>query len=220
MSEDNFSPYASLFTNQPDATPGAPSPAPTPQTQLGRRLDVDSLDLPLYGAGPIVAIKRFYQNYATFSGRASRSEYWWANVILFLAVSIIFGVGIALGYTLGGGVTDEYGLQQPGPAFLPFFIIGGLLNLASIVPAIAISVRRLHDGGFSGLWYLVNFVPYIGSLVLLVFFILPPKPAGARFDRVAGVTPGYAQPQQAPFAQYAPLPPQPYGRQQPPTPGV
>ena len=67
-----------------------------------------------------------------------------------------------------------------------------LAFLAIAVPSIAVTVRRLHDAGFSGWLYLVNLVPYVGGLVILVLTILPSKPEGARFDRhQAG--PGYYQ---------------------------
>ena len=207
MSEDNLSPYASLYAQQP----AAPQPVYYAAPTLG------SLDLPYPGAGPILAVKRMYQNYAKFSGRASRSEYWWGNIVVGVASCVLIFVGIVLGYVLGGGGFDEYGVEQPGPAVIPFFILVLLLNLASIVPTIALTVRRLHDGGFSGLWYLVNFVPYVGSFVIFVLAVLPSKPEGMRYDRVTSVPQGYAPPAQS--SPYAPLPPQTYG-QRPPTPGV
>ena len=76
---------------------------------------------------------------------------------------------------------------------LAVLVTAGMIPfLGLVVPSIAITVRRLHDGGFSGLLYLINFVPYIGSLAILVLTILPSKPEGARYDRrPAG--PGYYQ---------------------------
>ena len=212
MSDNGVPPYVP-FQGGPTAAPqGSYNPAGPA---------VGSLDLPLYGAGPIVAVKRFYQSYAKFSGRASRSEFWWSSLMLFVAWFVLGGAGLALGYATG--YTDSAGELQPGLAAFPFLIILFLLYLASIVPSIAISVRRLHDAGFSGLLYLITFVPYVGSFVLLIFFILPSKPEGARFDRINGMVPAYAQPY-APLPpqqylqdqpnQYPPLPPQPYDRPQ------
>ena len=160
---------------------------------------LDPLDLPYPGAGFGLAVKRFYQNYAKFSGRASRSEFWWVQLFFILTSVVLAGGGIALGFTWGSTYID--GEAQPGPLFYPFVILLTLLNLASIIPMIALTVRRLHDGGFSGLWYLISFVPYIGSFVLLVFAVLPSKREGARFDKDGG------QSSFAPIAQWAPITP-------------
>lgn len=56
---------------------------------------------------------------------------------------------------------------------LPIF--STIAGLALLIPGIATGVRRLHDTGRSGLWYLLIFVPIIGSIILLVFFLLPRK---------------------------------------------
>jgi uncharacterized membrane protein YhaH (DUF805 family) len=138
------------------------------------------LDKPLYGAGPVRAVKRFYQNYATFSGRASRSEYWWVALFFFLASGVLLGLGIALGAATS---TTSYGGEtQPGPGLLPFGILLLVLMLASILPGIAVTVRRLHDANYSGLLYLLTFIPYLGGLAILVLNALPSNPQGARFD--------------------------------------
>jgi uncharacterized membrane protein YhaH (DUF805 family) len=139
-----------------------------------------SLDLPLYGAGPVEAVKRFYQNYAKFSGRASRSEYWWVAAFFFIAYG-------ALGLLIGviGSATATVGADgksEPGGAIIPFAVIIFVLFLGSIVPSIAVAIRRLHDAGFSGLIYLITLVPYLGSFVLFILYMLPSSPLGVRFD--------------------------------------
>lgn len=94
------------------------------------------LDQPWYGIDFLNATKRFFTKYATFSGRASRGEYWWAQLGLFL-LSLAVGV-IAL---------------------IPFVgsILQAVYGLGVIVPSIALSVRRLHDSNLSG-WFLL--IPY------------------------------------------------------------
>jgi uncharacterized membrane protein YhaH (DUF805 family) len=169
------------------------------------------LDQPYVGVGPITAVKRFYQNYARFSGRASRSEYWWFTLVYLLVLGVLGVLAGVLGAATG--TTDYTGAVQPGPAFAPFAILLLLITLANIVPSIALTVRRLHDANFSGLLYLVNFVPYLGSLVLVVLNILPSNPLGARFD--APGSGGPAQPYQnqtsaTPYTQQGPpAPPTP-----------
>jgi uncharacterized membrane protein YhaH (DUF805 family) len=138
------------------------------------------LSLPYYGAGPVTAVKRFFQNYAIFTGRASRAEYWWAVLafyVVFFVLAILAGIGGA-----ATGSTDASGEFQPGGLLAVFAIPILLITLASIVPFIALSVRRLHDANLSGLFYLLNFIPSLGSLIMLILAVLPPQPEGARFD--------------------------------------
>jgi len=90
------------------------------------------------------------KNYAGFAGRARRQEYW-----MFLLFNMI--IALALGFIEG-----IFG--SPG-------ILGAIYSLAVLVPSIAVSMRRLHDTGRSGLWLLIGFVPVLGAIVLLIFFI-------------------------------------------------
>jgi len=138
---------------------------------------------PLYGAGPVESIKRFFQKYATFSGRASRSEYWWA-VLVNTVVYVVLGIGGGIAGA-AGATTAVDGTSQPGPGFYPFGIVLALLGLATIVPWLSIGVRRLHDVDLSGWLILLNLVPYLGGFVIFILSVLGPKPGGARFDRPA-----------------------------------
>lgn len=97
------------------------------------------------------------KKYADFSGRARRKEYWMFTLLL-----------VVLGFVLGivEGVLGLSGAVGPyGPLSLLFL-------LAIIVPSIAVGVRRLHDTGRSGWWMLIALVPFIGGIVLLVFYVL------------------------------------------------
>ena len=133
-------------------------------------------------ASPLTAVQRFFMKYATFSGRASRSEYWWWTLVS-VAVSILLNV-IVRADTL----TTPYG-STAGPAAM----IGGLLALAwglgTIVPSLALSVRRLHDVNVSGWMLLLVLIPLLGGLAVLVFMVLGSNPAGRRFDRPVGAPP-------------------------------
>lgn len=190
-----------------------PQYAPVPE-------HVNPLDLPYPGANPVLAVKRFFQNYAKFSGRASRSEYWWVQ-LAGVVVYIVLGVG---GLWLGTitGTRDYSGEVQPGPAFLPFAFLLLILGAASIVPNIAVTVRRLHDANFPGLLYLIILVPYLGSFALLILNALPPKPEGAQYDRFRSASaPAYTQPYGQSYGQAAPLtPPAPSAPPAPPAPPV
>lgn len=160
------------------ADPAVPAPSSVP------------LDKPLYGATFFQAIKRFWAKYATFSGRASRSEFWWASLFVVLVVLIIWVPGTIIGMVTGTPtVSPTTGKSNitPGPAFLPFVAVGMMFYLAILVPSIAITVRRLHDGNYSGAFYFLVFVPWIGGLILLILSLMESKPEGARFD--AGAPP-------------------------------
>lgn len=61
-----------------------------------------------------------------------------------------------------------------------------LFFLVSLIPSIAVGVRRLHDTDRSGWWYLIGFIPYIGALILLIFFVLPGSAGYNRFGPPPG----------------------------------
>lgn len=122
------------------------------------------------------AVKSCFSNYVTFSGRASRPEYWWfllfvfgGQVVLAIVESIIFGTG-------HGEVGQGYaGYEAHGGP------LTGLFSLAVLLPFISVGIRRLHDIGKSGWWYLIGLVPLIGTLVLLYFFVQPSQPGSNAF---------------------------------------
>ena len=172
-------------------------------------VDPTDPDLPLYGAPPLTAYARFWRRYLVFSGRASLSEYWWAiliNVVIAVVLGAIGGVLLAVGGALAQQGSAIAALPNAVGAVLLFAFV--VLALAQIVPGIAISVRRLHDAGFSGLLFLLSFIPSVGGLILLVLSLLPSNPEGRRYDRGAPswqpVVPQPVVPQ--PVSMYSPPP--------------
>jgi uncharacterized membrane protein YhaH (DUF805 family) len=150
---------------------------------------VPPLDWPHYGIGFLPAFKRAFQKYATFTGRASRSEFWW----WVLANAVIGSVLYVLMLVLGLSTADRPG-QVIGPGGWPFLILLMLWVLATIVPNIAITVRRLHDAGYSGWFYLFNLVGL--SIVTLVLCVLETSPKAAQYGPPYPeiVNSGYAPP--------------------------
>lgn len=139
-----------------------------------------SLDQPYYGATMGAAVRRFFKKYATFTGRASRSEYWWwvlAGGIVSIVLSILI---VTTGAARMG--SDGVWQVQGGPGVI-FVVLSALWSLAIIIPQIALLVRRLHDTNRSGFWAFIYFVPLVGPIILFVFTLLGSKPEGARFDR-------------------------------------
>ena len=108
------------------------------------------------------AIKSCWSNYATFKGRSRRSEYWWIQLFLVLANLAVAAIDLAL---MNGDV-DRFIANGGGG------IVGLVWILVTIVPALAVLIRRLHDTGKSGWWVLIGFVPFVGTIVLFVFSLL------------------------------------------------
>jgi uncharacterized membrane protein YhaH (DUF805 family) len=117
-------------------------------------------------------VQRFFRKYVIFAGRASRSEFWWWTLVSFL-VSILLSLLNAL--------LSDGGFQSEDDS-LVVTILSGLWTLAIFVPSIALTVRRLHDTNRSGWWYLLNLIPILGSIVVLIFTLLPSDPAGRQYD--------------------------------------
>ena len=159
-----------------------------PQPSAATAPAAPPLELPHYGIGFIDAIKRGFKKYATFSGRASRSEYWWWYLFTFL-VYLVLGVPL---YAVGIATSRDGG-RTPGTLAIPLIILLTVFALGIIVPSLALTVRRLHDAGYSGLLALLFLIPYVGGLVILIFALLPSSPAGAKYDPIL-VTPAAYDP--------------------------
>jgi len=104
------------------------------------------------------------KKYATFSGRARRSEYW-----LFVLFSMIIAALLSV---------VDYLLESPG-------ILAMIFGVVILLPYLAVGVRRMHDTNRSGWWLLITFVPAIGSIWLLVLMVLDSTPG----DNLFGANP-------------------------------
>ena len=104
-----------------------------------------------------LVIRCLTKNYAKFSGRARRKEYW----LYVLAVIIVFTVMV--GFEMALDIQD----QRTGLGTITV-----VLCLASIIPSLAVAVRRLHDTDRSDWWVLIKFIPLIGAIILVVFACL------------------------------------------------
>ncbi len=138
------------------------------------------------------AIGDSFSKYAQFTGRSSRSAYWWFvlfYVLVFIAASIV-------------------------DAAINSQLFAGLAVLGLLLPSLAVLVRRLHDTGRSGWWVLISFVPLIGSIVLIVFACgssAPPNRWGDGPDDTGAMT------VISPLGETLPPPPPPVTPGGPPT---
>ncbi|QFT78436.1 DUF805 domain-containing protein [Erythrobacter sp. THAF29] len=104
------------------------------------------------------------RRYADFSGRSRRKEYW--MFVLFQIIVLVF-MAILVGIT---GGFDESGASTFGSIML---IICGIVYLGLFfIPGLAVTVRRFHDQDKSGWFILLQFIPYVGGLIVLVFMCL------------------------------------------------
>ena len=96
------------------------------------------------------------KNYAGFSGRARRKEYW-----MFVLFNMIFAIVAMI-------LDNVLGIAIEGVGYGPLY---GLYVLAVLIPGLAVSVRRLHDVGKSGWMILISLIPLIGAIWLLVLMV-------------------------------------------------
>lgn len=113
------------------------------------------------------AIKSFWTKYATFSGRSSRSEFWFAYLFLVLA-------GIAAGFI-------EVILGLPYDASTGYGPLTILFTLAYIIPFLAVTWRRFHDIDKSGAHYFYILIPLVGVILVIIWLATKGTPEANRF---------------------------------------
>ena len=123
----------------------------------------------------IDAYKNFFKNYAEFTGRSTRPDFWWGwlgNLILSIPFWIIYFYIVYL-----STVMDSVSDSASEAIFMVFglvAIIYAVFYLAILVPTLALSVRRLRDAGFHWAFIFLRFAP-MGGLALLILFAMPTK---------------------------------------------
>ena len=107
------------------------------------------------------ALGLFWRNFANFRGRSSRGAYWWA-ILWYVIIAVVLNV-----------------MAQIAPIMR---VAEMVFLVAAIIPSWSLTVRRLHDTGRTGWWWLIGFIPLIGVIVLLIFMLR----AGQRFENRFG----------------------------------
>ena len=97
---------------------------------------------------PFDAFSGGWKNFSDFTGKAKRPEFWWFMLVNSLCYAVLSVVWSQL---------------------------AAIYSVVSIIPMVAVGIRRLRDTGRSGWWYLINFVPFLGTIVFLVFCAQPSK---------------------------------------------
>lgn len=106
------------------------------------------------------------QRYFEFSGRSSRSEFWFYMLFYFIIYAVASLIDFfVFGAYEGGGIP----------------ILTSIVGLVHIIPSLAVSVRRLHDTDRRGWWIFIALIPLIGTIWLIVLYCLPSTPSDNRF---------------------------------------
>ncbi len=162
-----------------------PAPAPMPPAGIAQPAPVATAQrsklpaprrLPQYGANPLNAFTRFFTKYATFTGRASKSEYWWMQFWhLIVSWFIVPGVTALCVYIclvpMIGIVSDDITTVQSSLrnclyVAIGVLIVAAIVDLALLIPSLSLRVRRLHDANGSGWWAAFWVVPAVVTDVL------------------------------------------------------
>ena len=122
-----------------------------PAGKFGRRTDLTEVPL-----GPVQSVQAAYRNYARFDGRASRPEFWWFMLFLWLGLVLL-------------------AIPVIGPA------LWLILWLASIVPVLSVTSRRLHDTGRTGWWGLLHLLGLLGLAILYIMCSQPGTPYNNKY---------------------------------------
>lgn len=132
--------------------------------------------------GFVETIKHNFSNYATFSGRASRSQFWWWYLFIVIVGAVLNIIDSIIGWGIGKSeiTFNDQVFQNPGVG-----VLGLIFGLAVLIPTLAVMARRLHDTDRSGWWilwgYLLAIVCCIGFIILLVFMVQRGTPGDNKY---------------------------------------
>lgn len=161
-------------------------------------LATDPFDAPIRGVSFGGAVRRFFAKYARFSGRASLSEFWWMflwSIIVGIVISVVaLAVILPSIFELAASGALDTETEQTSLAtnaaiwsvigrFAGIWIVVVLIELALVIPWLAMTVRRLHDSNKSGHLAWLLLVPSVGHLIVLILCLMPSEAYGQRFDR-------------------------------------
>lgn len=134
------------------------------------------------------AVRSVLGQYASFSGRATRSEYWWwvlfTAIVYFACYFLIF-----LARFIFPPTANAEGPESPGlgaTLALVLFVLMLAAMLALLIPSIAVLARRLHDTNRSALWILAGLIPLVGGLILIVLCVVESDQGSNQYGPPAG----------------------------------
>ena len=147
-------------------------------------------------------VKRVYNNYATFSGRESRSDFWIFQLFLVLLYAVTGLLNVAI-ISVGASSSSWLILSaiQTG-----INVVVGLFSLLTIIPAMALHSRRLHDANLSAMWIFLALIPGIGIFAVYALAIIPSTQGTSKYEFEVGTGIGATSLQQQQFVADTPGP--------------
>jgi uncharacterized membrane protein YhaH (DUF805 family) len=131
------------------------------------------------------AVRSTYKNYANFLGTTSRSEYWLFILYTLMVTAVLSLIALAIiifgslgAVLLGANQGSSAAVGGVSASLIFLFIVVGIFGfwlLASIIPYVSSTVRRVRDAGLSGLFVLVIFIPAVGNIILFILTLLPSR---------------------------------------------
>lgn len=112
------------------------------------------------------ALTSVFKNYANFTGRARRSEYWWF-MFFYGAIDLIFNLA-SLGF-IAKIMSGE--MLNNDPTYLTFLMMSVIVGLGFFLPYLSVTVRRLHDIGKSGWNILLPIIPLVGIFLIILLIV-------------------------------------------------
>jgi len=132
------------------------------------------------------AIASGFSNYVNFSGRATRSEYWyWVLFIALVQIATLI-IDLAINARMAAGISDLASVIAAVAAGF-YGVAAAIFGLATIIPSFAVTIRRLHDLDRTGWWIFLPLIPIVGGIVLLIWYCSKGTEGPNRFgpDRLA-----------------------------------
>lgn len=108
-----------------------------------------------------------------FKGRSTRKDYWFFYLFNFIIIWVLFIVG-----TFGLSIISDISLENIS---VIVYLITLVYSLVVLLPYATLTIRRLHDAGFSAWWLLAYLIPTIGSIVILILLVMPSKPGSNKY---------------------------------------
>ena len=138
--------------------------------------------------GPFGALDSVFTQFFSIRGRASRSEFWWFQLMNLVILLAAFFADVWI------FVTDP----TPVISLNPLSYFTTIWMILTVIPMFTVTIRRLHDTNKSGLWYLTFFLPFVGWIFYIVLMciesdrganIYGPPPYGPRGSTYDGIDP-------------------------------
>ncbi len=127
------------------------------------------------------AVKTCFSKYATFAGRARRSEFWWFYLFTLIVSLVAYIIDRLIGWNVSSNMWTVNGQTYEVSSYTNPGWIQLIASLALIIPMISVSVRRLHDRDATGWWWwlqLLNCLCGLGTIILVFAFYIQPGTPG------------------------------------------